>query len=172
MKTEETKIIKSKQLVWKGKEYTETLTEEDMAQMKRTANVCKLNGWGQETYLDLLYNHVEAYWKDEAIEVFNEASPELKVGLGATMNLYTDHRAMTIIKIITPRKIIVQENKTRCIDYYAGSYEVLDEIAEHMRQSTFTLRRGGTWVEEGQPKKRGSVTLTVGFRRHYIDPCF
>lgn len=172
--TEETKpqIVKSKPMVWRGKEYTETLTSTDVADMKRQADICKLNGWSQDRYLDLLAHHVRDYWGDEAIEVFNAASPELKIGLGATMNLYTDRRAMTIIEVVTPKKIIVQENETRCINYYAGDYEVLDSIADYMSKHTFTLRKGGTWVEEGQPKKWGSVTLSVGYRRHYIDPSF
>jgi len=78
---------------------------------------------------------------------------------------------MTVTKVISPKKIEVVENETKCVDYYAGSYEVLDTLT-NKHSHIFTLRRNGTWVEEGQPKKFGSVTLTLGFRRHYIDPSF
>lgn len=170
--TEETKpqIVKSKPMVWRGKEYTETLTSTDVADMKKQADIFKLNGWSEEGYIESLAHHVKDYWKDEALEVFQAANPELKVGLGATMNLYSDRRAMTIVEVVSPRKIIVQGNNTRCLDYYAGNYEVLEELVGGTY--TFTLRKNGTWVEEGQPKKWGSVTLSVGYRRHYIDPSF
>ncbi len=173
-KEEETKprVIKSKKMFWKDKEYTEKLTSADIADMQQQADYCKLNGWGIDSYLDFLTYHVRENWKDDAVEIFNAASPELNAGLGATMNLYTDRRAMTIVEVVSPRKVVVQENETRCVDYYAGDYEVLDTFADYMSKHTFTLRKGGTWVKEGQPKKYGSVTLSVGYRRHYIDPSF
>ena len=172
MAQEETKpqIVKSKQLVWRGKEYTETLTTKDVADIKEQADICKLNGWGEKVFLRNLSRRLQEDWKDEALEMFNEAHPVLAVGMGATENLYSDHRAMTIVEIISPRKIVVQENETECLDYYGGRYKVLDSLTG--RKYIFTLRRGGTWVEEGQPKENGSVTLSVGYRRHYIDPSF
>lgn len=111
-------------------------------------------------------------WPEVAKDAFKESCTVLAVGMGATMNLYSDRRAMTIVEVISPKKIVVAHNETKCIDYYAGDYKVLDTIADYMGKSTFTLRKNGTWVEQGQPKKYGSVTLTVGFRRHYIDPSF
>lgn len=175
MKTTEEKknvIIKSKKCYWNGKEYTETLTSGDVEDMKRQADIFKLNGWSEEVYLEEQKYHVRKHWRNEAVDAFRSANPVLAVGMGATMNLYSDRRAMTIVEIVSPKKIVVAHNETKCIDYYAGDYKVLDTIADYMGKSTFTLRKNGTWVEQGQPKKYGSVTLTVGFRRHYIDPSF
>ena len=173
METKETKVVKTKTKVWKGKSYTINLTEEDVTKMRKSAEVCKLNGHDFEYYKSNMLTWVMSEdWPEVAASVFAESNPELKVGLGATMNLYSDKRAMTIVEVVTPKKIIVQENKTECLDYYAGRYKVLDSLCERMSKHTFTLRKGGTWVEEGQPKKYGSVTLTVGFRRHFIDPSF
>lgn len=172
METKET-VVMTKTKVWKGKAYTIEPTESQLADMRKQADVCKLNGYDFKYFLnEFLTNWMREDWSEVAAVVFNEANPELKVGLGATMNLWSDRRAMTIVEVMTPKKIIVQENQTECLNYYAGDYKVLDSLAEHMGKHTFTLRKNGTWVEEGQPKKYGSVTLTVGFRRHYIDPSF
>lgn len=173
MKTkEESKVIKSKQKVWEGKSYTVNLTEENIEHMKHRATVTKLNGWNMEQYIESLNWSEREDWKEEAIQIFNDTVAEVTVGTPATENLYSDRRAKTVVEVISPRKIVVAENETECIDYYAGEYKVLDEIAEYMSKEVFTLRKGGTWVAEGQPKKFGSVTLTLGYRRHYIDPSF
>lgn len=173
METKETKVVKTKTKMWKGKAYTIKLTEENVADMRKDAEVCKLNGHDFEYYLNqMLTFWMRDDWPEVAAQVFAEADPVLAVGMGATMNLWSDRRAMTIVEVVTPRKVIVQENETKCLDYYGGRYEVLDSLAEYMSRHTFTLRKNGTWVEEGQPKKFGSVTLTVGFRHHYIDPSF
>lgn len=173
MATNESKVVMTKTKEWNGKTYAIGLTEYNVQELKNGAEICKLNGHDCDYFLNeyLTWSYRED-WADVAKSIFEESNPELKVGLGATMNLWSDRRAMTIVEVVTPRKIIVQENKTRCIDYYAGDYEVLDELEKGMSKHVFTLRRGGTWVEQGQPKKYGSVTLSVGFRVHYIDPSF
>jgi hypothetical protein len=170
MESKET-VVKTKTKMWNGKAYTIELTEKELEEMRHDADVCKLNGYNFDYYLnEFLTCWKREEWPEVAAQVFAESNPELKVGLGATMNLWSDRRAMTIVKVVTPKKIIVQENDTKCIDYYAGTYEILDSLIE--RYHTFTLRRNGKWVEEGQPKQYGSVTLTVGFRHHFIDPSF
>ena len=78
--------------------------------IKEQADICKLNGWGEKVFLRNLSRRLQEDWKDEALEMFNEAHPVLAVGMGATENLYSDRRAMTIVEIISPRKIVVQEN--------------------------------------------------------------
>jgi hypothetical protein len=172
METKET-VVKTKTKMWDGKAYTIELTESQLEEMRHDADVCKLNGYDFDYFMnEFLTRWKREDWPEVAAEVFAESNPELKVGLGATMNLWSDHRAMTIVEVVSPKKIIVQENETECLDYYGGRYKVLDSIAEYMGKHTFTLRKNGKWVEEGQPKKFGSVTLTVGFRRHYIDPSF
>lgn len=50
------------------------------------------------------------------------------VGLGCTICYYSDRRAATVTKIISPCKIEVTFNQVRCIDYYSGEYEILPEL--------------------------------------------
>lgn len=91
------------------------------------------------------------------------------VGLGCTICYYSDRRAATVTKIISPCKIEVRFNRTKCIDYYAGEYEILPELEGGSK--VFTKRRNGYWVAEGQPYKDG-VLLMLHYQNHYIDPTF
>lgn len=172
METNKEKIVlKRKKFEWHGKEIELEWTMEDVEKVTNHANICKLNGWLKEDiFLSSLMRTYRSDWPEEALEIFRATNPSLQVGMGATMNLWSDLRAMTITEIISPRKIGVRENETICKDYYAIDYEIKDCLLEGTEY--FTLRKNGTWVAEGQPKKYGSVTLTVGYRRHYIDPSF
>lgn len=93
-------------------------------------------------------------------------------GMGATEILFSDRRAKTIVKVLTPNKIVVMENETKCTDYYGDKYEILDTLADYMPAEVYTRRRSGRWVAEGQPDKMGSVFLRIGERHHSIDPSF
>lgn len=172
MKTNNNEVVKTKKVMLDGKMFNITLTRKEMNEIKDEVKIAKLNGRTFNECLQSTGWGIRYYWPEMVAEVWNTTEVSIEEGMGATMNLWSDRRAMTITKVITPKKIEVMENETKCIDYYAGSYEVLDTIAEHMGRHIFTLRKNGTWVEEGQPKKYGSVTLTVGYQRHYIDPSF
>lgn len=164
--------VKTKEVQWKGNTYTENLYQKDIDEIKHDAVTCKLNGYGESVFIEKLKYPYRRYWKDEVLKIFRDTTAEVKVGTPATENLYSDRRAKTVVEVISPRKIVVAENKTICKDYFAGNYDILDEINECIGTSIFTLRKGGGWYEEGQPKKAGSVTLTLGYRYHYIDPSF
>lgn len=103
----------------------------------------------------------------ERLDAIKSLVPE--VGLGCTVRYYSDSCAATVTKIISPTKIEVTFNQTRCIDYYAGNYEILPELKGEPK--VFTKRRNGYWVEEGQPFKDG-VLLMLHYQSHYIDPSF
>ena len=132
-------------------------------------------------YRDRIFNDLprnEKGWKTieerDAMEanlrdMYKRLMPE--VGMGATEILWSDRRAQTVVKVITPNKIVVRENEVKCLDYYAGDYEILDDLS-NMPELTFTRRKSGRWVEFGQPDKYGSVFLVLGHRAHYIDPSF
>ncbi len=92
-----------------------------------------------------------------------------EIGLGCTICYYSDKRAATVTKIVSPCKIEVTFNKTKCIDYYAGEYEILPELEGGPK--VFTKRRNGYWVAEGQAYK-GGVLLMLHYQNHYIDPSF
>ena len=134
------------------------------------------NAYRYRIFNDLPWNEKE--WKTIAErdamekqlhELYKRLMPE--VGMGATEILWSDRRAKTIVKVLTPNKIVVRENCTECIDYYKGEYKILDELSD-MHEEIFTRRKSGRWVEMGQPDKYGSVYLILGHRAHYIDPSF
>lgn len=91
------------------------------------------------------------------------------VGLPCTICYYSDRRAATVTRIISEKKIEVTHNEVKCLDYYAGDYEVLPDLRP--RADIFTKRRNGQWVMEGQSVRDG-VVLMLHYQRHYIDPSF
>ena len=164
--------IKTKSVMWNGKKYEIKFTDENYKEFLKEATICKLNGWDFDKMLRRLPSYMREGWPEMAAKAFAEVSPTIEVGLPATEILWSDRRAKTIIKVISPKEIVVQENETECIDYYAGDYKILPQLATYMGEETYTLRRNGTWVAKGQPKKNGSVVLIVGMHNHYIDPSF
>ena len=68
-----------------------------------------------------------------------------------------------------PIEIGVKHNDVKCLDYYAGDYEIKPELTGE--PDWFTLRRGGRWIMRGHLKKDG-VRLAIGYHHHYIDPSF
>lgn len=131
-------------------------------------------------YRDRIFNDdpTKQEWKtlaerDEMTKKLNEMYKHLmpEVGMPATAIYFSDRRAKTVVEVKTPNKIVVRENEVICKDYYAGDYEVLDELC-NMPELTFTRRKSGRWVEMGQSDDRHSVVLVLGYRCHYIDPSF
>ena len=92
-----------------------------------------------------------------------------KVGLPCTICYWSDMRAATVSRIISDRKIAVRHNKTNCLDWYGGRYEILPELEEG--EDIFTKRKNGAWCMEGQALKDG-VRLMLHYQNHYIDPSF
>lgn len=91
------------------------------------------------------------------------------VGQVCTIIYYSDKRAATVSRIISPSRIAVRHNKTRCIDYYGADYEILQELDDD--EDIFTKRKNGAWVMEGHSYKDG-VRLNLAYQHHYIDPSF
>lgn len=118
-------------------------------------------------------NGISSYckWQEEQNQRRLQAIKNLvpKLGLGCTICYYSDKRAATVTKIVSPCKIEVTFNQTKCIDYYAGEYEILPELEGDAK--VFTKRRNGYWVAEGQSYKDG-VLLMLHYQNHYIDPSF
>lgn len=111
-------------------------------------------------------------WKEEhdarRLKAIYAIVPE--VGLPCTICYWSDKRAATVTRIISPTKIEVTHNEVECLDYYAGRYEILPEL-ETGHTDVFTKRKNGKWCMEGQPTK-DSVKLMLHYQRHYIDPSF
>ena len=166
----ESEVLRTKKIMFRGKMFEIQLTKKMEEDIRQEVRVAKLNGWGFDTCLHGCPYGICDDWQEEVARVWSEMEVSVEVGEKATLNLWSDRRAMTVTKVISPRKVEVMENKTICKDWYASSYEILPELTG--RPKVFTLRKGGTWIEEGQPKKYGSVSITLGFRHHYIDPSF
>ena len=99
-----------------------------------------------------------------------------EVGRGCTICYWSDKRAATITKVEfykngKPKAVEVTHNRYKCVDYYAGDYEVLPELNESMKDR-FTLRRNGRWYEEGQETSPHSVVLMLHYQMTTIDPSY
>lgn len=90
-------------------------------------------------------------------------------GQPVTLNYYTDRRAGTITKVLNEKTIQVQMNVVKCMDYYAGQYEVLPELEAGIM--VFTRRKNGRWVKDKESLHKG-LGLSIGVHDHYIDPSF
>ena len=110
-------------------------------------------------------------WEDEHEARFIEAVHNIvpRVGLPCTIIYWSDRRAATVTRIISPNKISVKTNKVNCLDFYGGHYEILPELEGG--EAIFTKRRNGLWVMEGHKSKDG-LKLMLHYQHHYIDPSF
>lgn len=90
-----------------------------------------------------------------------------EIGVKCTICYYSDYRAATVTQVLTERKVAVRLNVTKCLDYFAGNYEILPKLEGAER--IFTKRRNGLWIAEGNLSKDG-VRLALHYQRHYINP--
>ena len=70
------------------------------------------------------------------------------VGVPGTVHYYTDSCSGHVERMITPKKIVFKET-----GIYNSTY-------------TFTLRKNGRWVEQGE-KSRDGLVLTLGWAHDY-----
>lgn len=112
-------------------------------------------------------------WKDNQDRLIKEAIKGLvpAVGTPCTIVYYSDKRAATVTRIISPTKIAVAHNKTICKNWFSSDYEILPELEDVNDFDVFTKRSNGLWVMQGQSSKDG-VLLCLHFQRHYIDPTY
>lgn len=111
-------------------------------------------------------------WEEEHDKRWRQAVFAIvpEVGLPCTIKYFSGYRAATVTRIISPSRIEVTHNQVECIDYYAGTYEILPEL-DTDSVDVFTKRRNGLWVKQGH-MVRGGVKLLLHYQRHYIDPSF
>jgi hypothetical protein len=95
------------------------------------------------------------------------------VGDGATLQVGSDRYPYTVIAVLTPKKIVLQEdNAIRTDDrgYYTESQQYRFERNERGETIVATLRSNGKWVSKG-----GRLTdpgFYLGERSAYRDPSF
>lgn len=96
----------------------------------------------------------------------NVKPPVPEVGMGATIVMYSDRHAATVVEVVGPKKIIVQEDTSTRTDKNGMSenqdYNYSPNPAAPRR--TFTLRKDGRWHES----KAGTI-IRLGERDSYHD---
>ena len=98
--------------------------------------------------------------------------PEPKVGDGATILMYSDRHAGTVI-LVGMNTIIVQEDHARRTDSNGMSDAQSYEYSRNPngRVWTFTRRKNGAWVQKGGPM-RGGTRCAIGYRDKHHDFSF
>lgn len=101
----------------------------------------------------------------------NMDSPTPEVGMGATYIGYTDRHAYTVIEVVNPKCIVVQQDTARRTDKNGMSDSQSWEFERNPngRRVTLTLRKNGDWRETGT---RSGGTFLIGERMEYYDYSF
>lgn len=100
--------------------------------------------------------------------------PEPKVGMGATIIMYSDRHACTVVATFVSGKTVqVKQDKAIRTDENgmseAQSYRYEPNPSAKLRE--FSKRKNGQWVEVGQSQNNGP-TLMIGERDEYHDYSF
>jgi hypothetical protein len=101
-------------------------------------------------------------------------SPDPEVGMGATVLMWTDRKAATIIAVSpSGTRIKVREDlATRSDDNGMSDAQSYDYAPNPEGAVTeFSLRDNGRWIRKGEPMRSGQALL-VGQRDHHFDFSF
>ncbi len=100
-----------------------------------------------------------------------KGQPEPLIGMGATILMYSDRHACTIVAINKKGNIIgVQRDKAERTDRggmsddqsYSYSPQT-DAAIEYFRK-----RKNGAWIKNGEPMRNGTQ-IALGYRKQYYD---
>ena len=100
--------------------------------------------------------------------------PEPEVGMGATILMWSDREAATIVSVSkSGKRIEVQRDHAKRTDNNGLSESQTYEFTPNPEgpRIAYTLRKNGQWVREGESMK-GGQRLRVGSRDHYYDFSF
>lgn len=97
-------------------------------------------------------------------------TPELEIGMGVTECLWSDCHAWEIIDIKDDRHITIRRMDYKCIDYYAGDYEIFSDPNGRVINLFKTKNNG--WRQRYGSHALGDTRFAVGFAREYRDPSF
>lgn len=101
--------------------------------------------------------------------------PTPKIGEGATLRIWTDCHACTVVKISKSGKVVwIQEDRATVVKgtTYDGSAEYTYERNPQGRIWRVSLRKNGAWKVSGTRSRENGMTVGFGHRREYRDPCF
>jgi hypothetical protein len=102
------------------------------------------------------------------------ANPQPEIGMGATILMWSDRRAATIIEVSKNGRIVTtREDEAIRTDGHgvsdAQSYRYEPNPLGHTQQ--FSLRKNGRWIAVGSTMADGGG-VAFGFRRAYYDYSF
>lgn len=93
------------------------------------------------------------------------------VGMGATELMWSDRHAYTIVRVFSPTKIWVQQDKAIVVkgSIHDGSAVYVFEEDPSRPEKLVTFRKDGKWHEGGTIK---GTPFAIGYRDEYYDPTF
>lgn len=99
----------------------------------------------------------------------NAASPVPAVGMGATILMYSDRHAATVVEILSPKRIMIQEDKAIRTDEngMSDSQSYRYEPNPKGRFHPVSLRKDGRWKGIGS-----NAVVRLGVRDSYHDYSF
>lgn len=93
------------------------------------------------------------------------------VGDGATILMYSDRHAATIIEVGSKHVVIQEDIAIRTDGHGMSDSQSYDyERCPTAPKDIFTLRKNGRWVRKGESQK--GTCLLIGHRDHYYDYSF
>lgn len=97
-------------------------------------------------------------------------SKEPEIGMGVTECLWSDRHAWEIIAIKDDRHITVRRMGHKCLDYYAGDYEVFSDPNGVVINLFKTKTKG--WRQRIGTRQLGCNGFYIGYAEEYEDPSF
>lgn len=97
---------------------------------------------------------------------------ELKVGMGVTHSVGSDSYPFTIVEVISPKKIVVQQDNVVHVSgsFMKGDAKYRYEPNDLAEKKILSLRKNGRWYPVGQ--KDWHCAFFLGSRSYYQDPSF
>ena len=91
----------------------------------------------------------------------------IQVGMGGTLNYWTDNKPVTIIAVSKSGRVVTVQ-KDRVVHSADGESQEfqLDPEGSILK---FSRRKNGRWIEVGQS---GGLSLSIGRRHYYYDRSF
>lgn len=100
----------------------------------------------------------------------NSRYPEPEVGMGVTAMYWSDREPYEIIEVKDSRHITVRAMGFKCLDYYAGDWEVFTN--PDGRVVNLFKTKSGQWRERIGKNGLGDIRYCVGHASKYEDPSF
>lgn len=93
-----------------------------------------------------------------------------EIGMGATILMFSDQYPATVVQIVSPKKIAIQEDTATRVDKNGPSEEQEWSFMPNLKAPVkyVTLRKTGVWMLEGT-SLRGGTVVRIGRRNKYYD---